>query len=293
MDLWIPITIMAAFSQNIRSALQKHLKAKLSNTAATFVRFGFGLPFATAYLLFILLYTKSSLPSLHQTFLIWAAIGGAAQIVATACLLHIFSFRNFAVGTALSKTETVQAALFGFIMLNDQLSTGAIMGIGMSLVGVILLGKPPTLERSAIPTMIYGLASGGLFGLSAVAYRAASTSLIHESFIIQAATTLVIVLCMQTIAMLIFLIWREPEQIKRTFASWKIASLVGASGALASAGWFTAMTIQNVAYVRALGQIELLFTFIASILFFHEQTHKREVIGIILVTLGIIVLLLT
>ena len=46
MELWIPITIAAAFLQNLRSAAQKHLKSVMGTTGATFVRFGFGFPFA-------------------------------------------------------------------------------------------------------------------------------------------------------------------------------------------------------------------------------------------------------
>ena len=46
MEAWIVITIAAAFIQNIRSSLQKHLKGAMGTTGATFVRFGFGAPFA-------------------------------------------------------------------------------------------------------------------------------------------------------------------------------------------------------------------------------------------------------
>jgi uncharacterized membrane protein len=52
------------------------------------------------------------------------------------------------------------------------------------------------------------------------------------------------------------------------------------------------MTIQNAAYVRALGQIELVFTFIASTLFFRERTSPVELLGILLVISGILVLVL-
>jgi drug/metabolite transporter (DMT)-like permease len=61
---------------------------------------------------------------------------------------------------------------------------------------------------------------------------------------------------------------------------------------LASACWFTAMTIQNAAYVRALGQVELLFTFAAGYLFFRERFNALELIGIGLVASGIWLLLL-
>jgi len=52
------------------------------------------------------------------------------------------------------------------------------------------------------------------------------------------------------------------------------------------------MTIQNAAYVRALGQIELIFTFAASYLFFQEKSSRNELVGIGLVTAGILILVL-
>jgi drug/metabolite transporter (DMT)-like permease len=52
------------------------------------------------------------------------------------------------------------------------------------------------------------------------------------------------------------------------------------------------MTIQNAAYVRALGQVELLFTFAAGYLFFRERFNALELIGIGLVASGIWLLLL-
>ena len=52
-------------------------------------------------------------------------VGGLAQITATALLLYSFSFRNFAVGTTYSKTETVQTAIFGILILGDPLGLGA------------------------------------------------------------------------------------------------------------------------------------------------------------------------
>src|SRR5258706_14806778 len=47
--LWIPITIAAALLQNIRTALQKHLKGRLSTNGATYTRYVFGFPLAILY----------------------------------------------------------------------------------------------------------------------------------------------------------------------------------------------------------------------------------------------------
>ena len=142
-----------------------------------------------------------------------------------------------------------------------------------------------------LPSLI-GVASGAFFGISAVTYRAASLSLDSGHFVARAALTLALATVFQTLVMGIYMQIREPAQIVKVLRTWRISSLVGLTGMLGSVGWFTAMTIQNAAYVRALGQIELLFTFAASYLFFRERSSKSELFGIGLVTVGIVILLL-
>ena len=56
--------------------------------------------------------------------------------------------------------------------------------------------------------------------------------------------------------------------------------------------WFFAFSLQNAAYVNALGQVELIFSFLASILFFRESINRREVAGITLLGLSILALVL-
>jgi drug/metabolite transporter (DMT)-like permease len=84
---------------------------------------------------------------------------------------------------------------------------------------------------------------------------------------------------------------REPGQLRASLVNWRIAIWVGLVGVAGSAGWFTAMTLQKVAYVRALGQIELVFTFLASWLVFKEAINKSELLGCILIVGGILLLL--
>lgn len=299
-EIWIPITIAAAFCQNLRSALQKHLTSKLSTSGATFIRFFYAILPAWLYVWVLHDGIGLPMPQPHTVFWIYAAVGGAAQITATALLVYLFSFRNFAVGTTYSKTETVQAAIFGIVILGDPLTVGAMTAILISFIGVLAISaaKQATgvsgIIRSLISrTAIIGLASGACFGVSAVSYRAASLSLGGDGFLIQAGFTLACVTIMQTIAMAAYMRVREPGQVTAALRNWKIAGLVGLAGMAASACWFTAMTIQNAAYVRALGQIELVFTFAASYLFFKEKSSPLELVGIGLVIVGIFFLLLS
>ncbi|MFQ5439516.1 MAG: EamA family transporter, partial [Paracoccaceae bacterium] len=135
-----------------------------------------------------------------------------------------------------------------------------------------------------------GLASGALFGVSAVGYRGASLALVGGDFLLRAAATLAFVTLFQTLLMSIYLIAREPGQIRAVLVSWRVTGLVGLTGTVGSFCWFSAFTLQNAAYVKALGQIELVFTFMASYLVFGERSKGRELAGIALVVISIFVL---
>ena len=139
MDLWIAITLAAAFLQNTRSALQKHLKSTLDTVGATYVRFVYAVPLALLYAAALHGAAGYPLPDPNLEFAVFAAIGGVTQILATALLVGLFSFRNFAVGTAYSKTETVQAAVIGLLILGESPSPGALAGIAISLAGVMAI----------------------------------------------------------------------------------------------------------------------------------------------------------
>lgn len=298
MPLWIPITIAAAFLQNLRSTLQKQLTGEMSAMGATYVRFAYGLPVAALYLWGLTAFTGATMPEPNVAFLAYAALGGLAQIWGTVLLVAIFAYRNFAVGNTYSKTETIQTALFGVIVLGDLLSLGAFLAILVSLAGVIVISiATAQLTLGAFvrslgekPTLM-GIGSGACYGVAAVCYRAASLSLERPDFLTAAAYTLAVVLAIQTAAMTLWLVWRSPADLRAALSTWKVSSVVGLAGALASMGWFTAMTIQNAAYVRALGQIELVFTFISSHFIFRERTNRLEFVGIALVAGGILLLL--
>ncbi|APH70822.1 DMT family transporter [Aquibium oceanicum] len=299
MELWIPITLAAAFLQNLRSAMQKHLKGVMGTTGATFVRFGFGVPFALFFVLGLNRFAGYEFPAVNATFLAWAAVGGLGQIAATFLLVHLFSFRNFAVGTAYSRTEPAQAALFGLMFLGERVTAGVLAAIAVSVFGVMLISVAHTrlTWRALFASLVsrnalIGLASGTLFGISAVAYRAASLSLGGPNFMMQAAVTLVFVIVFQTVLMGGWMLWRDRAEIVRIRKAWKLSLLVGVAGACASFGWFMAMTLEHAAVVKALAQVEMIFTFASSVFFFRERITPLEVAGCAMIVGGILLLLL-
>jgi len=299
MELWIPITIAAAFLQNIRSALQKHLKSVMGTTGATFVRFGFGVPVAIFYWVILVLGFDYPVPGLSFGFSFWLVVGALAQIGATFLLIYLFSFRNFTVGNAYSRTEPLQTAVFAFALFGTKFNAGTILAICIAVVGVMSISvartkvTPLSLFTSVFSkTALIGLTAGTLFGLAAIGFQQAARTVESEFFIMQAATTLLVGISFQTIIMLIYMVIRNRDEISRIQAAWKPAALVGLVGATATFGWFAAFTLQQAAIVKVVAQIEMLFSFGSSIFFFKENINLLETIGCILIVGSIIVLLL-
>ena len=137
--LWIPLTLAAAFFQNLRSAAQRHLKSQLSDLTAASVRFLFALPFALLWLLILAYGFDMSIPDGSLNFVGWVIGGSIAQILFTFFLLRLFSFSNFAVGTALSKTEAVQVIILEAIILHESITLSATVAIISAFIGVMVM----------------------------------------------------------------------------------------------------------------------------------------------------------
>lgn len=295
-ELWVPITILAAFSQNQRSIFQKKLQDKMSSISSTYTRFLFGLPFVIIYFLFLNYFSNTTfqISNINITFFIYCLFGGLSQIMATFLLLKIFKTSNFSVATSYSKTEPIQAALFGFILLNDSISLMGFIGILIGLVGIVITSIKKLNFKNTVfnISVLYGLLSGALFGLSAVMFRGASHSLFSLDYVLTSSFTLLIAISIQTFILTLYIVFKDIKQFNLLYTNLQDGLTVGFFGALASICWFYAMSVQNVAYVRALGQIELIFTILASIFYFKEKITLRQLIGIFVIFLGLLLILL-
>jgi len=235
----------------------------------------------------------------NTTFFVFCFLGGVSQILFTAFLLWLFSFRNFAVGTTFSKLELVMVAVLGAVILGDGLTPLAVFAVGLSAVGVVGLslgqahmGLGTLLTGLASKPTLIGLACAAFLGGSVVFFRGAALSLGHDTVAMAAAYALAVALAIQTVVMGAYLVWREPGEFGRVLRHWRWAGAVGVAGVLASVGWFTAFTLQNAAYVRAVGQIELVFTFIATLFVFRESVDWREFFSIGLIVAAILLIIL-
>ena len=298
MELWIPITIGAATAQTLRFMLQKRLKGMaLSTAGATFARFIYSSPLVAVIAFVYATLSGQDMPQIPAAFWPYALAGGTSQILATMCVVALFSHRNFAVGITFKKTEVLLSALFGFLILGDQFTLPTIAAMLIGLVGVLLLSDPPGgvgpwQKRIFNRATALGLGAGILFCISGNGYRCASLSLAEGDVFYRAIITLALVTSFQTLSMALWLVWRERGEVMRVLRAWRVAGLVGITSMIGSICWFTAFTMQNAAYVNAVGQIELLFSLMVGAFVFGEKIGVREWQGLVLLTISIVMLVL-
>lgn len=297
-ELWIIATLCAASFQTIRFTLQKILAdGNLSPLGATYSRFIFAAPWIVLFSLIFLLLTNVSIPDLESQFLLFAVGGGLAQILATVCVILVFKSRNFAVGITLKKTEVILTALVGLILIGEGVSTISMFLICLGGAGVFFLSKKvSSVDRSNFSILnksaVYGLLSGLLFAISAVCYRSATLSVVSDLVYLRAGFTLLIVILSQSFVMTIWLALFEPGQIKLVWLERKKGFWVGVTSLGGSFFWFTAFTLQNAAYVKAVGQIELIFSLFITTLFFKERILNKEILGMLLIGISALGLIL-
>ncbi|MCG8415367.1 MAG: DMT family transporter [Pseudomonadales bacterium] len=292
METWIVFTLLAVVMQSVRTAGQKQIAKKLSVEATTLVRFLFGLPFAIAYFVFLNDIHQESTFSLGVTFFVSASLAGIAQIAATLCLVKALTIRNFAVGTALAKTEAILTALLGALFFSAAISPLGYLSVVVGVAGLLVASNwrfswQDLLQNESIK---YGLGAGLGFALASLWIRDASLSLTVEP-LLSAATVLVYMVALQAVLCLILILWQDSSQLRLIRNNFGASVFIGFSSVAGSVGWFTAMSLQEAALVKTLGQLEFVVTLLITYLYFGEKISGREYIGIILVATSILLLL--
>jgi len=289
--LWAVFTLIAAAAQTARNAMQRELTASLGTVGATHVRFLFGFPFALLFLAGVMFATGRDLPSPPLVFWIWVVAGALTQIAATATMLSVMGQRSFVVAYAYIKTEPVQVALFGLIFLGDTITPLSAAAILIATAGVIVISlKPGAGQVSTRRSTAIGLLSGALFALSAIGYRGGILSLHLPDFVLAATFTLTTGLVLQAALLSAWLALRAPDVLKAIAKAWKPSLFAGFMGSFASEFWFLAFAIATAANVRTLALVEVLFAQGVTRFVFKQPTAKRELVGIVLVVIGVALL---
>ena len=299
MPLWVAITLAAALFQCWRTALQQRLRGQLSLNAAAVVRYLYGVPFGALILLVYWLIFGGSFGPVSWWFIALCAMAGLGQIFGTNLLISSFGPRGFAVGTAYSKTEAVQASLLSIVLLGEVLPALSWLGIAISVSGVMYLtlaGRGLTgrdiLRATFQPAALCGIGAGTFFAFTSIFVRKANLELPGEDVILKALFSVVVTNILQTVMQGGWLLATEPKQLVAVFRSWRSSMQVGALSAFGSSCWFVGFSLAPVALVRAVGQVEIVFTLLFSRFFLGERLKTKDVVGALTLVGGVVLVLL-
>ncbi len=291
--MWIPITLAAATFQILRTARQHQLRDRLTTNAAGFVRYAYGAPLALVTAAITFLALGRPIPSVPGRFWPIVAAAGVSQILGTIALLRAFRLRDFALGTVYAKTEVIQVAVIGAVLLGEPLAWLGWVGAALVTVSVAWLAGRGSLRtvlrRAGDPAALMGIAAGGLFGGAAVGIRAASQSLDGGTAWDRALVTLTVMLVIQTVLNGAYLAITDRSELVAVARHWRLAAPVGVLSLAGSAGWALAVTLENAAKVRTLGQVELLLAFTIARVRFGERHTRAEALAAVAVAVGIAV----
>lgn len=293
METWIIFTLLAVIMQSIRTAAQKQLANTISIQAATLVRFLFGIKFALVYLYIIWLFYGPENFELGSRFFWSGALAGISQILATVCLIKALTLKNFAVGTALAKTEAILTAVLGTLFFSAVLSALGYLSVFVGVAGVLIAGnwKITLWDLKDNESIRYGVGAGLGLALASLWVRDASLS-IDVPRLLSAAAVLVYMVLLQSLICFVWVYAKEREQLKLIMENIGACTFVGFTSVAGSVGWFTAMSLQDAALVRTLGQTEFIASLLITYLYFGEKISTREYLGIILIAVSVIIVLL-
>lgn len=285
---------MAAFSQVWRNALQSKLSThQIRTEGVTLARFIIAIPIAGIYLWFLYLSGSTiSLPNFNNTKLLQFATGaGIMQIMGTAFMVKLFKLKNYAVGAGLAKSEAIIAAILGVSFYSTTLNTLGWLGVFIGTIAVFLLSELGKWKHLDLKTIALGLASGTSFSLTSLWVRQACLC-INIPFPHGAGWVLLMVTIFQTFILSCYIALTHPRTLVKLLQYKTLTFWIGITSCIGSIGWFSAMSLEKVAYVKTLGQIEVFFMIFISNYYLKQKIKNKNILGLLLIAVAAILVTL-
>ena len=295
---WVFITAIASLSQTLRSVFQKNIIEDVGVLASAYSRFIFALPFVALLAVVFLdieeLLMLKNLSVKTWFFLVTASI---CQILFTIILIKLFTLRSFAIGVAFSKTEVIQTTLLEIIIIGFILTSHVLLAIIIGFIGMLFMSKQKLIgnvghSRLFLQQVILGAFCGIFLGLSSVLYKVALDSVAIDFIYKKVIVLSFVALAIQSVMFGTYIVIAdEKKNVNELFSIWKKGLPVGFFGCSATFCWFYAFSLVDATLVRAVGQLEIVFSILMSYIFYKERITGFELVGMSLITISILALL--
>jgi len=287
---WVFFTLGAVVMQTFRNVLQIKLSAHMSTSGVTLSRFLFAPPIALIYLVLLYAFSNQAIPEFSSQFIFFVLLASVMQIFATSLMVILFKQKNFAIGAGLAKSEALVAGVLGTLFFGSQLNLFGWVGILIGAAAIFVLSGGGRKGQLSVKTVIIGLACGTCFALTSLYVREAS-QLLDVPFPHSAAWVLLWVLCIQTTLLVSYIAIKDKSTFVALKNNAKMTLATSTTSCLGSICWFSAMALQHVAYVKTLGQIEVLFTMVIATFWLKNKVKRHEIIGLLLIAAAAILVM--
>lgn len=302
--IWMPLVVISGLFQTLRNGAQRGLTEQAGPWGATLVRFAFGLPFTVLFVAAAFVLFPPVSPQFPVRFWAAAVVGATAQVLATAALLQAMRVSGFAPGTMFQHLALPITALFGAVVLGDRLGLIGWAGIVIATAGLILAARPPQGLLAALrgasggglqglKSVVFGVAAGACFAVSANCYRICGTTLDPGSPFFSSTLTLLIIQALQTAVLGAILLAVDRGALRALRDDLKASLTAGFAGAAASLCWFAALALAPAAVVRAAAAvIEAPIATAYGWFRFKERPSLAKVAGSLLIVAGVVLTVL-
>lgn len=288
--MWVLFTLLAAFMQAWRNACQSRLSKEVKVAGVTLARFLWAGPIALAYLSALYAWHNPGIPEFNQPFILFVLGASTMQILATGLMVSLFKRQNFAIGAGLAKSEAVVAAVLGVCFFGTSLSLLGWAGVIVGTLAVFFMSSKQGLRSLSLPTLALGLGCGSSFALTSLWVREASLSL-EVPFPHSAAWVLVFVIGIQTLVLVAYLGARDRSTLKALWQRPTLTLLTSTTSCIGSIGWFSAMSLEAVPYVKTLGQVEVFFTLMVATFWLKENLCIKDMLSLLLIAVAAVMVM--
>lgn len=298
--LWIALALGAGITQSVRNGLARSLSGAISPALNSWSRFAFNLPFSI--LLVSFLSGLNGVPTVSGSYFFLCFVTGLSQLLGNVCLIAAFRHTNFAQAIVLHKLEIAFTALVGTFLFAEIPTVFGWLGILVCVLGVTWMQLARVTEKKSVLHVdagaVLAMTAGLMLVVASFALKEANVVLVELNPRVGAgrfevaAHTLFHVTWMEVAMLTSWLAWRQPGELTHVGMHWRRMALIGFTGFLGSLGWFWAYSLTLVAYVKAVGQVEAIAAVVFSLVIWKEREVLRQLPGMALVVVGIVLVLL-
>ncbi|MEZ9288199.1 multidrug transporter [Vibrio lentus] len=287
---WIAFTLLAAFSQSWRNAFQSKLAGTMSVAGVTLARFIWAGPIALIYLYSLYQWQPVSTPSFSGEFVFYIVAAAIMQILATGLMVMLFKLENYAIGAGLAKCEAPVSAVLSVLFFGTALTITGWVGVLIGTLGVLIMSSSSGWRSLSPKVFLLGMACSTAFALTSLWVREASLS-IGLPFPHSAAWVLFLVITLQTVIICTYLFFRERDTLRQIFTKSKLVVMTSLASVIGSLGWFSAMSLQAVPYVKTLGQVEVVFMVLISYFWLGQSIARKDILALILLSIAAVLVM--